>query len=70
MHSYDYMISYTILDTLHYQMEASPLYWSTHTLPDGGEPPTGHGSGALHPLTQYLHMKHDGSNILNMIFIL
>ena len=30
MHSYDYMISYTILDTLHYQMEASPLYWSTH----------------------------------------
>jgi len=28
---------------LYYQMEASPLYiyihWSTHTLPDGGEPP-------------------------------
>ena len=22
---------------------------------------------ALHPLTQYPHMKHDGSNILNMI---
>ena len=40
------------LACLHYQMEASSLYWNTHTLPDGGEPPTGHGSGALHPLTQ------------------